>query len=85
MTANYTMATAASAFAAGALTDQASTTTTFQISPSWTPSGTATKMPHIRVKIEGASSSGTAVSLQLVAPTAADLVTIYRGTASRLC
>lgn len=29
-------------------------------------------------------TSGAAVSLQLVAPTAADLVTIYRGTACRL-
>lgn len=79
------MATAASAFAAGAVTDQAPTTTTFQISPSWTLGGTATKMPfHIWAKVDGASSSGTALSLQLVAPTAGELVTIYRGTACRL-
>lgn len=44
------------------MTDQASTATAFQISPSWTLGGTATKMPfHMWTKIEGASSSGTAV------------------------
>jgi hypothetical protein len=85
ITANYTMNTAATAMAGGAVTDQASTTTTFQITPSWTLGGTATKMPfHIWAKIEGASASGTVVSLQLVAPTVADLVTIYRGAACRV-
>lgn len=85
VTANYSMATAATAAAFGAVTDQASTTTTFQIAPSWTLGGTATKMPfHIYAKIEGASASGTVVSLQLVAPTVADLVTIYRGAACRV-
>lgn len=85
VTANYSMATAATASAFGAVTDQASTTTTFQIAPSWTLGGTATKMPfHIWAKIEGASASGTVVSLQLVAPTVADLVTIYRGAACRV-
>lgn len=85
VTANYDMYTAATAKAGGAVTDQASTTTTFQIAPSWTLGGTATKMPfHIWAKIEGASASGTVVSLQLVAPTVADLVTIYRGAACRV-
>jgi len=85
VTASYSMATAATASAYGAVTDQASTTTTFQIAPSWTLGGTATKMPfHIWAKVEGASVSGTVVSLQLVAPTVGDLVTIYRGTACRV-
>ena len=85
VTANYMMATAATASAYGAVTDTTSTTTTFQITPSWTLGGTATKMPfHIWAKIEGASVSGTVVSIQLVAPTIADLVTIYRGAACRL-
>jgi hypothetical protein len=80
-TASYQMATAATAFAAGAVTDQASTTTTFQIAPSWTLGGTATKMPvHIAGTVTGASASGTVLSLQLVAPTVADLVTIYQGS-----
>ena len=85
VTANYSMATAATAYAAGAVTDQASTTTTFQIAPSWTLGGTGTKMPfHIWAKVEGASASGTVLSLQLLAPTVGDLVTIYRGTACRI-
>lgn len=80
-TASYQMATAATAFAAGAVTDQASTTTTFQITPSWTLGGTATKMPvHIAGTLTGVSASGTVFSLQLVAPTVADLVTIYEGS-----
>lgn len=80
-TASYTMATAATAFAAGAVTDQASTTTTFQIAPSWTLGGTATKMPvHIAGTLTGVSASGTVFSLQLVAPTVGDLVTIYEGS-----
>lgn len=80
-TASYQMATAATAFAAGAVTDQASTTTTFQITPSWTLGGTATKMPvHIAGTLTGVSASGTVASLQLVAPTVGDLVTIYEGS-----
>ena len=85
VTANYSMATAATAYAAGAVTDTASTTTTFQIAPSWTLGAAATKMPfHIWAKIEGASASGTVVSVQLVAPTVGDLVTIYRGAVCRV-
>lgn len=85
VTALYDMYTAATAKAGGTVTDQASTTTTFQIAPSWTLGGTATKMPfHVWAKIEGASASSTVVSLQLVAPTVGDLVTIYRGTACRI-
>jgi hypothetical protein len=85
VTANYTMATAATAYAAGAVTDTASTTSPIVIAPTWTLGGTATKMPfHIWAKIEGASASGTVVSLQLVAPTVADLVTIYRGASCRI-
>lgn len=80
-TANYIMGTAATAMAVGAVTDQSSTTTTFQIAPSWTLGGTATKMPvHIAGTLTGASASGTVFSLQLVAPTVADLVTIYQGS-----
>ena len=79
VTAFYDMYTAATAKAGGATTDQASTTTTFAVGPAWTLGGTATKMPfHIVAKIEGASASGTVASLQLVAPTVGDLVTIYR-------
>ena len=85
VTANYSMATAATSSAYGAVTDQASTTTTFQITPSWTLGAITTKMPfHVWAKIEGASASGTVVSFQLVAPTVGDLVTIYRGTACRV-
>jgi hypothetical protein len=81
ITANYSMGTAATASAYGAVTDTASITTTFQIAPNWTLGGTGTKMPfHIWARIEGASVSGTVVSLQLVAPTIGDLVTIYRGS-----
>lgn len=81
VTASYTMATAATAMAVGAVTDQASTTTTFQIAPSWTLGGTGTKMPfHIHAAVEGASASGTVLSVQLLAPTVGDLVTIYRGS-----
>lgn len=79
-TAWYNMATAATAFAAGAVTDTASTTTATAIAPAWTLGGTGTKMPfHIGATIEGASTSGTVVNIQLAAPTVADLVTIYRG------
>jgi hypothetical protein len=81
VTANYSMATAATASVYGAVTDQASTTTTFQIAPNWTLGGTATKMPfHIHASVEGASASGTVFSVQLLAPTVGDLVTIYRGS-----
>jgi hypothetical protein len=85
-TASYTMATAATAaMAVGAVTDQASTTTAFQISPSWTLGGTATKMPvHIHALLEGVSVSGTVVNLQVLAPTVADLLTIYRGASCSL-
>lgn len=80
-TAAYQMATAAGVAANGAITDQASTTTTFQIAPSWTLGGTATKMPvHIAGTLTGASASGTVFSLQLLAPTVGDLVTIYEGS-----
>jgi len=85
VTAWFDMHTAATAMAGGATTDQASTTTTFVVGPTWTLGGTATKMPfRVWAKIEGASASGTVVSLQLVAPTVADVVTIYRGTSCRL-
>lgn len=85
VTASYTMLTAATATTGGATTDQASTTSTFQVAPSWTLGGTATKMPfHIHARIEGASASGTILSVQLVAPTVGDLVTIYRGSGCRL-
>ncbi len=85
VTTSYSMNTAVTAMTGGATTDQASTTTTFLIGPTWTLGGTATKMPfHIYAKIEGASASGTVVSLQLVAPTVGDLVTIYRGTSCRI-
>lgn len=85
VTANYTMNTAATAMTGGATTDQASTTTTVVIGPTWTLGGTATKMPfHIWGRIEGASASGTVLSLQLVAPTVGDMVTIYRGSSCKI-
>ncbi len=85
VTANYSMNTAATAMTGGAVTDQASTTTTVVIAPTWTLGGTATKMPfHIWGRVEGASASGTVLSLQLLAPTVADVVTIYRGTSCRI-
>lgn len=78
--ATYQMNTAATAMTGGAVTGISVTTTTV-IAPTWTLGGTATKMPfHIQGSIEGASASGTVISLQLVAPTVADLVTVYRGT-----
>jgi len=80
VTASYDMYTAATAKAGGATTDQASTTSTVVIGPTWTLGGTATKMPfHIAGQVEGASASGTVLSLQIVAPTPADVITIYRG------
>jgi hypothetical protein len=85
VTANYSMNTAATAMTGGAVTDQASTTTTVVIAPTWTLGGTATKMPfHIWGRVETASAAGTVLSLQLVAPTVADLVTIYRGSSCRI-
>lgn len=80
MEATYQMNTAAAVSAGGALTG-ASAITTQVIGGAWTLGGTATKMPfHVQGSIEGASASGTVISLQLVAPTVADLVTVYRGT-----
>jgi hypothetical protein len=80
VTASYSMGTAAAVGAFGATTDFSTTSTTV-IGGAWTLGGTATKMPfHIHARIEGASASGTVVSLQLVDPTVADLLTIYRGT-----
>jgi hypothetical protein len=83
-TFTYNQATAAAAVATGATTDQASTTTTFNIGGTWTQGATGTKMPvHIWGTIEGTSASGTVFNLQLVAPTVGDLVTIYRGSSCR--
>ena len=77
--AQYQMGDSATTFNGGALTGVSSTTTQV-IGGTWTLGGTATKMPFdIEGTIEGASASGTVISLQLVAPTVADLVTIYRG------
>jgi hypothetical protein len=85
VTSSYSMNTAAAAMTGGATTDTAFTTTTFNIGPTWTLGAVGTKMPfHILARIEGASVSGTVVSLQLVAPTVGDLVTIYRGAACRI-
>lgn len=85
VTASYNMNTAVTAMTGGATTDQGATTSTFLIGPTWTLGGTATKMHfHIWAKIEGASASGTVLSLQLVAPTVADLVTIYCGASCRI-
>lgn len=85
ITANYQMATGATTLAAGAVTDQATTTSTFQITPNWTLGATGTKMPvHIWGRIEGAAATGTILSLQLVAPTVGDLVTIFRGSGCRI-
>lgn len=84
-TAYYMMATAAGVSLVGAVTDQASTTTAFQITPSWTLGATGTKMPfHIWGTISGASASGTVFNLQVINPTNADLLTIYRGASCSL-
>lgn len=81
VTAGYQMGTAATAMAVGAVTDQTSTTTAFAIAPNWTLGGTATKMPvHIWAEVEGASASGTVLSLELTSGAVADLITIYRGS-----
>ena len=80
ITASYSGFTAAAVAAGGSTTDTASTTTTFSIGGTWTQGATATKMPYdIDAWIEGASASGTTVSLQVVDPTVGDLLTIYRG------
>ena len=78
-TASYYMGTAAAVGAFGSTTGNSSTTT-FNIGGTWTLGATGTKFPfHIHARIEGASASGTVVSLQLVDPTVGDLLTIYRG------
>jgi hypothetical protein len=85
LAAGYTMFTAATAAANGALTGVASTTTTQVIAPTWTLGAIGTKMNvHLWATIEGASASGTVVNIQLVAPTVADLVTVYRGSQCRV-
>ncbi len=85
VTVSYSMGTAAAVGGFGATTDQASTTTTFNIGGTWTLGAAATKFPfHIHARIEGASASGTVLSLQIVDPTVADLLTIYRGTSCRI-
>lgn len=77
--ATYSMATAATASAYGALTGLATTTIT-AIGANWTLGGTATKMPfHIQGSIEGASASGTTINLRITGGNNADLITIYRG------
>jgi hypothetical protein len=77
--ASYSMGTAAAVGAFGATTGNSSTTT-FNIGGTWTLGATGTKFPfHIHARIEGASASGTVVSLQIVDPTVGDLLTIYRG------
>ena len=81
-TAGYMMNTAATAMAGGAVTDQASTTTAFQIAPNWTLGGTGTKMPvHIWATVTGASASGTVLNLQVINSNSSDLLTIYEGSA----
>ena len=76
---SFMMSTAATTIAGGGTTG-ASSTSTANIGGAWTLGGTGSKMPfQIDGTIEGASASGTVISLQLVAPTVADLVTIYRG------
>lgn len=81
VTAAYDMYTAATAKAGGAVTDEATTTTAFAIAPNWTLGGTGTKMPvRIWGSIEGASASGTVLSLLLTNGANADLITIYRGS-----
>jgi len=78
LSAGYMMNTAATAMTGGALTGGSGTSTQV-ISPTWTLGATGTKMPvHIWAALDGGSASGTVVSLQLVAPTVGDLVTIYR-------
>lgn len=82
VTSGYMMGTAAGVGGFGATTDTASTTTTFSIGGTWVLGAAGTKFPfHIHARVEGASASagGTVISLQVVDPTVADLLTIYRG------
>lgn len=78
----YMMDTAAAVIASGATTGQAATTTAFQIGGNWTLGATGTKMPvHLWGTFESVSASGTVLNIQVINPTNADLLTIYRGSA----
>jgi hypothetical protein len=81
MAAEFFQATGVSAVAAGATTGVSSTSTT-AIGGNWTPGGAGAKLAfHISGTIEGASASGTTISLIVTDPTVGDLLTVYRGTA----
>lgn len=85
VTATYDMYTTTALKFGGATTGQTSTTTTFNIGGAWTLGGTGSKMPvHIWGRVQTASASGTVLSLQLVAPTVGDLVTIFQGSGCRI-
>jgi hypothetical protein len=85
ITASYLMSTATGSSKSGAIVDQISSTSSQAIGVAWTLGGAATQMPaHIWGTVEGASASGTVLNIQLVAPTVADLVTIYRGSSCRV-
>jgi len=69
-----------------ATTGQGSTTTAVEIGgATWTLGGTGTKTPaRIWGTIEGANTGGSTLNIQVIAPTVADLLTIYRGSACHI-
>ena len=85
LSVGYLMSTgiAAGDFRGGAIADQIATTSSVPIGSTWMLVGAAgTKnLAHIWGSVEGASVSGTVITIQLQAPTVADVVTIYRGSA----
>jgi hypothetical protein len=79
MEATYLQGDSATTFAGGATTGISSTTAT-AIGGTWTLGASGTKMPfQIRGTVEGASASGTVLSLYLTSGSNSDLITIYRG------
>lgn len=73
--------TAAAVIGDGCITDVGSTTTAQSVI-TFTPGATGTKVPiHLTGTIEGASASGTVFNVQILTGAAADLLTVYRGSA----
>lgn len=72
--------TAAAVSTAAAFTTVSSTSA--QSIVTFTPGATGTKLPiHVTGTIEGTSTSGTTFNLQVLTGNAADLLTVYRGSA----
>jgi hypothetical protein len=73
--------TAAAVVAANAITDVASTTTAQSVL-TFTPGAAGTKVPiHLHGTLEGVSASGTIFNVTILTGVAADLLTIFRGSA----